>query len=503
MTAVDWVLPSLAQLRRRATELVAVAGTGRTSSTAYDTAHLAALRTGTGRALFPDSVEWLRRSQHIDGSWGSSIPVVHDRLVSTLAAVVALTGVDEPWARPARTAGSEFIQREAGNWAGAFPDTIGFELVVPRLLERARAVGTALPYDALIGVEQVRAAKLAKIPSEMLFDNLGNVAFSAEFLSGHPAAQLRKLKSRNGSYACSPSASAAAWSTTNDADTWAYLLAVTNVAGDGGAPAIYPMDVFDRAWVLGPLVETGLVERADAHLRYLLAAVGPQGAAASVVGPAPDADTTAMSILVAHGLGADVRPLLDSLLAYEADDRFRCFAFERDPSISANARVAHALRLDEHRFTAQIAKVDRFLAENRDETGSWHDKWHLSPYYTTSVVAAGGLHRPWSWRATRRWLMDTQHPDGSWGIAGGSREETAYGLDTLCRLEPAPDENTRRSIAAAAHFLSVKQDEDPAELWVAKSLYAPLHVIEAGVIGALARAASTLAGVTAPLRSAD
>jgi hypothetical protein len=105
--------------------------------------------------------------------------------------------------------------------------------------------------------------------------------------------------------------------------------------------------------------------------------------------------------------------------------------------------------------------------------------------------------------ATRRWLLDTQHPDGSWGIAGGSREETAYGLDTLCRLEPAPDENTRRSITAAAHFLAVKQDQDPAELWVAKSLYAPLHVIEAGVISALARAASTLAGVTAPLRPAD
>lgn len=482
------LLPPVVDLRRRAGELTARAGTGRTSATAYDTAFFAALRSPHDPSvrLFPAAVSWLRSHQHSDGSWGAVIPHAHDRLVSTLAAVTALVEIGESWAHEAITRAVEFIGREAGSWTQQYPDTIGFELVTPQLLECARRVGLPLPYEVLRPIELRRSAKLAKIPPELLFEPAANISFSSEFLAGSPADQLRRLKTANGSYACSPSASASAWSTTGDPDTWAYLQHVAAACGDGGVPAIFPMEVFDRAWVLEPLATVGLLgPRAPEHARFLISALGVNGAAASQVGPAPDSDTTAMSILAAQSAGEPCSAKLDSLLRYESADHFRCFDFERDPSVSANARVRHALVGESARFGPQIGKADAFLADVREARGFWHDKWHLSPYYTTAVVVAGGRHRPWQWDRTRAWLLDTQHRDGSWGAFLGTREETAYAITMLGRLTDAGDHVAVQAIARGGVFLSTAEPVDP-ELWIAKSLYTPLHVVEAYVLAAQA-----------------
>lgn len=488
MTAADGALPTLRQLRTDAAVLTAAAGTGRTSATAYDTAFLAAVRdpADPARRMFPAALGWLRDHQHGDGSWGALIPTAHDRLVSTLAALHAVAGHDQPWAGAATDRATSYVAREATSWVGQFPATIGFELVVPQLLDLARRAGLALPYDALAPVEQIRAAKLGKIPAGRVFDVAANLAFCAEFLADAPAEQLRRLKTPNGSYACSPSASAAAWSRTGDGDTWRYLNSTAAACGDGGAPAIYPMEVFDRAWVLGPLAAGGLLgPRAREHGQFLLSAIGPEGAAASRVGPAPDSDTTAMAILAVQSTGLSCEDRFGALLRYEGPDHFRCFDFERDPSISANARVRHALSTAAGPYQPQIAKIDTFLGDTRTPSGLWHDKWHLSPYYTSAAVVAGGADRPWSWRPTLRWLIDSQNPDGSWGVERGTREETAYAVMMLDGLTERGDAVTARAIAGAAAFLAGADTEVP-ELWIAKSLYAPLHVVEAYVLAALA-----------------
>jgi halimadienyl-diphosphate synthase len=368
-----------------------------------------------------------------------------------------------------------------------YPDTIGFELVVPRLVDRAHHAGMPLPYEQLRSIEKIRDAKLAKIPRERLFDRAGNLAFSAEFLTDAGAAQLRGLKSANGSYACSPSASAAAWAVTGDPDTWSYLESIATTDG-GAAPAIFPMDVFDRAWVLGPLAGAGLLGPAAAPVgRYLADALGPDGAPASRVGPAPDSDTTAMSILAAQAVGQDCAGKLAALLRYETTDHFRCFAFERDPSISANARIRHALASNgPDRFATQINKADSFLADVRTGSGYWGDKWHLSPYYTTAVVVAGGRDRTWSWAPTTSWLLESQRDNGSWGVYSGSSEETAYAVAMLDSLTDAGDPRAGHAIAKAAAYLVGDRDAEHAELWIAKGLYAPLNVISAYVLAALA-----------------
>ena len=60
----------------------------------YDTAWVALVRKldGGEGPEFPSSIDWIARNQLPDGSWGDdAIFVVQDRLINTLACVIALT----------------------------------------------------------------------------------------------------------------------------------------------------------------------------------------------------------------------------------------------------------------------------------------------------------------------------------------------------------------------------------------------------------------------------
>lgn len=66
---------------------------GEISVSAYDTAWVALVEdiNGSGHPQFPSSLRWIANNQLSDGSWGDSrIFSAHDRIISTLACVVAL-----------------------------------------------------------------------------------------------------------------------------------------------------------------------------------------------------------------------------------------------------------------------------------------------------------------------------------------------------------------------------------------------------------------------------
>lgn len=66
---------------------------GEISISAYDTAWVAMVENmeGNGGPQFPSSLEWIANNQLEDGSWGDSkIFLAHDRIINTLACVVAL-----------------------------------------------------------------------------------------------------------------------------------------------------------------------------------------------------------------------------------------------------------------------------------------------------------------------------------------------------------------------------------------------------------------------------
>lgn len=73
--------------------LLRTTGDGRISVSPYDTAWVALIKDLQGRDApqFPSSLEWIVGNQLDDGSWGDDkFFCVYDRLVNTIACVVAL-----------------------------------------------------------------------------------------------------------------------------------------------------------------------------------------------------------------------------------------------------------------------------------------------------------------------------------------------------------------------------------------------------------------------------
>lgn len=68
-------------------------GDGEISASAYDTAWVALVKNhnGSDSPQFPSTIDWISHNQLPDGSWGDDLCfLVHDRLLNTLACVIAL-----------------------------------------------------------------------------------------------------------------------------------------------------------------------------------------------------------------------------------------------------------------------------------------------------------------------------------------------------------------------------------------------------------------------------
>lgn len=64
---------------------------GEITISAYDTAWVALIDAGDKTPAFPSAVKWIAENQLSDGSWGDAyLFSYHDRLINTLACVVAL-----------------------------------------------------------------------------------------------------------------------------------------------------------------------------------------------------------------------------------------------------------------------------------------------------------------------------------------------------------------------------------------------------------------------------
>src|SRR5204863_2138456 len=114
------------------------------SGVAYDTAWLAGLPQHADRrtSQFPTALRWLADNQLVDGSWGSSVRYEHDRILCTLASVAPLAELGHRAEdRKAVEAGTRYLWQH-GHLIGREPvELVGFELLVPALVDRARAAG--------------------------------------------------------------------------------------------------------------------------------------------------------------------------------------------------------------------------------------------------------------------------------------------------------------------------------------------------------------------------
>jgi len=472
--------------------LVEVGDGGQVGPSSYDTAQL--LRYAPPQQDLEGAYGWLLTQQQGDGGWGEpGHPLYRD--VPTAAAILALHARDHGARhRSAIAAGIEFLNGQDALWQAPLAEDIpiGIELILPRLLVEANAVGLALPakqYDALV---QLGEKKLALLRQATL--PVGSPPLhSWEAWGGNPSVAMLD---RGGSVGISPSATAAWLYAARHAGIDAALIANaehyleqasagTGVEIAGVVPNVWPIDVFEPSWILHTLAlgdvlqHTELAAEVMRIVTSLRGAIDEKGLGAAV-NFAPDGDDTAvvMSVLAMTGHVLPYNPLHHFALG----NLFLTYPGERNPALSTTIHAVHALRL----IGESIEAGEAYLEQSRDDDGVWSgEKWHASWLYPTSqAIAALGHGRPaWSDERALAGVLAQQHACGGWGAGDmPTFEETAYAVLSLHML--SSPHNPARVIADAMGKAYqwmlgayVPYARPIRALWIGKELYCPRRVV--------------------------
>ena len=489
---------------------------GRVGPSVYETARVLSFLPDLDGAA--QRVAWVLDEQHPDGSWGEG-PAPH-RLLPTLSVVEALLRLlvidpapDLPAARAASAVARALavIPELAG--AGPIPDTAAIQILLPDL---AACIDELL---AKTGKDQLGCSGW---PRERLSPLCGLAPASlravAERASAHGALPFKlrhtfegiarhcaapMMPAVNDLVGSSPAATAAAGALSpRDGDRAAATTLLTTVAARYGGlfPEAAPLCTVERLWSAAALARTGL-PAAAAHtaLGWARASHHPEGVRGAP-DLAPDADDTAMTVLVCAQLGHPWSP--NALARFDNGAYYDCYIGEDTCSITPNAHALYAWTCwlntsaalgDPASRAAPIERLRDWLLDRQQPEGHWRDKWHASPYYATTRTVTALAALPSAPRvdaalqSAGRWTLDSQRDDGSWGVWSGTAEETAYAVTIVLLAsgtnEPSP--RARDQLEAAARFLD-RIDADarhhhPA-LWHDKTLYAPRAVIEAELL---------------------
>ena len=473
-------------------------GSSKISRSPYDTAWIARLGE-FDQSLSHQALNWLSENQLPDGSWGGSMPqYYHDRVICTLAAMIALTRHGRRAQDRRQIERGQRILESLGKGAtrGLLADpagsTIGFEMIMPTLLEEAESLKVISPQgEHVLGrFARQRAAKLATLPGRLINRHV-TVAFSAEMVGpdGLGLLDLENIQEANGSIAHSPAATA--FYVTHVHPDPKALNFLHEITIDGAAPYIGPIDVFEHAWVLWNLALTKQMDKTVLALCQqpleALKKYWHPGKGISAVGELTliDGDTTAMAydVLTDFGCSAD----LNGVLYYEDTDHFLCFPLEANPSVSTNVHVLGALRTAGFEIKhPAIQKIIKFLKQVQTANSFWFDKWHASPYYTTShaIIGAAGYDDKLVTSAVN-WILETQNRDGSWGYYFPTAEETAYCLQALVIWKRHGGEISVETLKQGRDWLANHAEAPYPMLWIGKCLYCPELVVRSAILSAL------------------
>lgn len=473
---------------------------GRVMTTAYDTAWVARLGN-IDSDLSYEALEWICENQLNDGTWGAAAPFYYyDRVISTLAAMIALTWRgrrDRDWKQVEKgRLALEQIANGATQELMAHPNgaTVGFEMIVPTLMAEAERLGLLQQQGnhILSRLSRLRQAKLSRLDGLRINREL-TIAYSAE-MAGPDCQHLLdvdRLQESNGSIAHSPSATAYFVSLVRQGDSAALQYLHSAMTPDGGAPMAAPFDVYERAWVLWNLALAGPLDpeiRAlcQPHLSELESAwTARRGVGFGKGYSVKDADDTSLVQSVFYDFQ---RPLdLDAVFSYEEQEHFRCYALEANPSVSANIHILDVLRkVGCQKYDPPVQKIINFLRRNRTDRGYWLDKWHISPFYTTShAVIALMDFDPDLAQSGIEWILASRNSNGSWGFYLPTAEETAYALQALSIWNRHGGRVPPEIIRSGAVWLEDHAQPPYPPLWIAKSLYYSEWVIRAEILSAL------------------
>jgi halimadienyl-diphosphate synthase len=500
-------------------KLVTQLGSSQISGAAYDTAwyaHLIELDNSMGY----HALEWLRENQLADGSWGGSINYSHDRIICTLAAMIALKKwgdeKDKERIRKARIGLDIAFRRLSTDIVGA---TAGFELVVPLLLEEAFEIGAIRrrsdrtlktwcqhftdDYDGQrrddFHAVQMAKGREMKLKAIEIIDREVTTAFSAEMVGDElHLLDVDNLQEENGSVGCSPSATAFFAINVKYGDKKAldYLSDVAQKYGlsnGGGIPEFVPFDIYQISWVLWNLALAGidynLMDEFNPYLDFLVESWSPDGVSYSSQYTPKDGDDTFLTYDALKRYGRSVD--LDAVLRYEEDDHFRCFQYELNPSITANIHALGALKEAGYEVNhPKIIKIVDFLKKNIQVQTFWIDKWHISPYYATSqmiIAVAGFADEKFNDLIINAidWIVDSQYQEGAWGYYRPTVEETALCLQALFIWQRQGGNVPEEVLKKGINWLLENQYRPYEPFWICKCLYTPILIVRSIVLSAL------------------
>nr|B8PQ84.1 RecName: Full=Copalyl diphosphate synthase CPS1, chloroplastic; Short=Copalyl diphosphate synthase 1; Short=SmCPS; Short=SmCPS1; Flags: Precursor [Salvia miltiorrhiza]ABV57835.1 copalyl diphosphate synthase [Salvia miltiorrhiza] len=383
--------------------LLRTTGDGRISVSPYDTAWVAMIKDVEGRdgPQFPSSLEWIVQNQLEDGSWGDQkLFCVYDRLVNTIACVVALRSWNVHAHKVKR--GVTYIKENVDKLMEGNEEhmTCGFEVVFPALLQKAKSLGIEdLPYDspAVQEVYHVREQKLKRIPLEIMHKIPTSLLFSLEGLENLDWDKLLKLQSADGSFLTSPSSTAFAFMQTKDEKCYQFIKNTIDTF-NGGAPHTYPVDVFGRLWAIDRLQRLGISRFFEPEIADCLSHIHKfwtdKGVFSGRESEFCDIDDTSMGMRLMRMHGYDVDPNVLRNFK-QKDGKFSCYGGQmiESPSPIYNLYRASQLRFPGEEILEDAKRFAYDFLKEKLANNQILDKWVISKHLPDEIKL--GLEMPW------------------------------------------------------------------------------------------------------------
>nr|UPQ49789.1 8-endo-copalyl diphosphate synthase [Osmunda sp. FC-2022a] len=360
---------------------------GETLPSVYDTAWVARVPAvdGLGGPQFPRTVKWIIENQLQDGSWGEErCFLAYDRILNTLACIIAL----KTWnaGDDCIQKGQEFLSRNIHRLEDEVSVRMlsGFEIVFTSILDEATRLGLQLPYESpsVKKVIQAREKKMKRIPVEMFHSRHTTLLYCLEGLqSVIDWERIMKLQSKDGSFLSSPAATACVFTHTGDSKCLDFLNATLAHFNNEAVPCNYPIDLYERLWLVDTIDRLGIARFFETEIREVLDYVysywTPYGIGWARDNPVQDIDDTAMAFRLFRLYGYDVSA--DVFEHFKQDGKFFCFPGECRHGVSEmlNLFRASKVRFPGETVLEEAHNYSRQYLQAVGSTEAAHDKWSL------------------------------------------------------------------------------------------------------------------------------